>query len=170
MAKIDKVVEILEKWQEGINRPKRDGGKRDPKDYTLDGIRTTLNGGRPLSPSPSLQELSTQEIEELRRAYQGTTGNYDVDFRGMDENMVRPGMGKTLDGSRISKYDLDRIQLEGRPQPGRNLESFNGVEQPDYNFRGFREDNPNVSQPTDTEILEALSNPALKKVKTSFWE
>jgi hypothetical protein len=170
MAKIDKVVEILEKWQEGVKTPKRDGGKRDPRDYTLDGVRTTLNGGRPLSPAPSLHDLSTPELEELARAYKDTTGNYDVDFRGMNEQSVRPGMGKTLDGSRISKYDLDRIQLEGRKQPGRNLESFNGVEQPDYNFRGFREENPNVSQPTEAEILEALSSPALKKVKKSSWE
>ena len=161
MAKIDKVVEILEKWQEGINRPKRDGSRRDPKDYTLDGVRTTLNGGRPLSPSPSLQELSTQEIEELRRAYQNTTGNYDVDFRGMDENMVRPGIRKRH-GSPITQHNNE--VLKGNRDP------FTGVEQPDYDFRGFRTENPNVSQPTDAEILEALSNPALKKVKTSFWE
>jgi len=161
MAKIDKIVEILEKWQEGINRPKRDGSRRDPKDYTLDGVRTTLNGGRPLSPSPSLQELSTQEIEELRRAYQNTTGNYDVDFRGMDENMVRPGI-RTRHGSPITQHNNE--VLKGNRDP------FTGVEQPDYDFRGFRTENPNVSQPTDAEILEALSNPALKKVKTSFWE
>jgi len=161
MAKIDKIVEILERWQEGINRPKRDGSRRDPKDYTLDGIRTTLNGGRPLSPSPSLQELSTQEIEELRRAYQNTTGNYDVDFRGMDENMVRPGI-RTRHGSPITQHNNE--VLKGNRDP------FTTVEQPDYDFRGFRPENPNVSQPTDAEILEALSNPALKKVKQSFWE
>ena len=161
MAKIDKIVEILEKWQEGITRPKRDGSRRDPKNYTLDGVRTTLNGGRPLSPSPSLQELSTQEIEELRRAYQNTTGNYEVDFRGMDENMVRPGIRKRH-GSPITQHTNE--VLKGNRDP------FTGVEQPDYDFRGFRTENPNVSQPTDAEILEAMSNPALKKVKKSFWE
>ena len=161
MAKIDEVIKILEKWQEGINIPKRDGSRRDPKNYTLDGVRTTLNGGRPLSPSPSLQQLSTQEIEELRRAYQNTTGNYDVDFRGMDENMVRPGI-RSRHGSPITQHTNE--VLKGKRDP------FTGVEQPDYNYRGFRTENPNVSQPTDAEILEALSNPALKKVKKSFWE
>jgi len=137
MAKvsIDKITEILENWQKrGSNKDPYEYGQ-DRSKYDLGVGRSTLNNGRPLSPPRSLQELSNREIEELRRAWDGQ-GAVDVDF----SNQALPTGGRqpTLDGSPISQYDLDRIQLEGRPQPGRDLESFNDVEMPDYNFRGYR--------------------------------
>ena len=156
MAKIDKVIGILEEWQSGANKPNKSGfsvGGGD--DYSLGNIRSTLNGGQPLSPSPALQNMSIDELEELRRAYERTTSNYDVDFRGITPDGVRPGIRKRH-GSPITQHTNE--VMKG------NRAEFTGVEQPDYNFRGFRTDNPNVSQPTDAEILEALSNPALKKV------
>ena len=80
------------------------------------------------------KDLSNAEIEELRRAWDGNVGDVDFSQRNIPVAPPQP----RLDGSPISKYDLDRIQLEGRPQPGRDLESFNDVEMPDYNFRGYR--------------------------------
>ena len=87
----------------------------------------------------------------------------------MDENMVRPGI-RTRHGSPITQHNNEVLKGYVKPNMKNRRDPFTGVEQPDYNFRGFRMDNPNVSQPTDAEILEALSNPALKKVKKSFWE
>ena len=137
MAKvnIDKITEILENWQKrGSNKDPYEYG-RDRGKYDLGVGRSTLNNGRPLSPPRSLQELSNREIEELRRAWDGKAAA-DVDFS--NQPLPTGGRQPTLDGSPISQYDLDRIQLEGRPQPGRDLESFNDVEMPDYNFRGYR--------------------------------
>lgn len=137
MAKLDKIFEILENWQKRGSETKSDGSHKDPSNYTLPPFRSTLNNGRPLSRSPSLQELSDREIEELRRAWNGK-GAADVDFSNDPIATFKTPAPPTLDGSPISQYDLDRIQLEGRPQPGRDLESFNDVEMPDYNFRGYR--------------------------------
>ena len=139
MAKvnIDKITEILENWQKrGSSKDPYDYG-RDRSKYDLGVGRSTLNNGRPLSPSPSLQELSNREIEELRRAWDGQ-GAANVDFSNNPIATYNAPKPPTLDGSPISQYDLDRIQLEGRSQPGRDLESFNDVEMPDYNFRGYR--------------------------------
>ena len=131
MAKLDKIVEILEMWQEGINKPNKSGFSygKDKSPYTLGDVRTTLNGGQPLSPSPSLQELSTREIEELRRAWdsKGAMG-YEPDFAGYND--VGP---QRYDGSPIKDRDL--AILKGKADP------YEFVEQPDYNFRGFRTEN-----------------------------
>jgi hypothetical protein len=138
MAKLDKIFEVLENWQ-------KRGSSKDPYEYGKDSskyslgpnVRSTLNGGEPLS-MPSLQDLSNKEIEELRRAWDGQ-GAANVDFSNDPIATYNAPKPSTLDGSPISQYNLDRIQLEGRPQPGRDLESFNDVEMPDYNFRGYRD-------------------------------
>ena len=136
MAKIDKIFEVLENWQKrGSSKEPYDYGK-DRSNYDIGYGSSTLNGGRPLS-QPSLQDLSNREIEELRRAW-GGKGAANVDFSNDPIATFNNPKPPTLDGSPISQYDLDRIQLEGRPQPGRDLESFNDVEMPDYNFRGYR--------------------------------
>ena len=137
MAKLDKIFEVLENWQKRGSETRSDGTRRDPSDYTLPPFRSTLSNGRPLSPSPTLQELSNREIEELRRAWNGQ-GAANVDFSNDPIATFNNPKPPTLDGSPISQYNLDRIQLEGRQQPGRDLESFNDVEMPDYNFRGYR--------------------------------
>tara|TARA_B110000908_G_scaffold121703_1_gene142695 strand:- start:11 stop:418 length:408 start_codon:yes stop_codon:yes gene_type:complete len=133
MAKLDKIFEVLENWQKrGNNKEPYDYGK-DRSNYDIGYGSSTLNGGRPLS-QPSLQDLSNAELEELSRAWDGNVGDVDFSQRNIPVAPPQP----RLDGSPISQYDLDRIQLEGRPQPGRDLESFNDVEMPDYNFRGYR--------------------------------
>ena len=77
MAKIDDVLEVLENWQRRSSRNKN--GEWDSK-YTIGGNNnSTLNGGRPLSPMRSLQELSNTEIEQIRREWGGKAAA-DVDF------------------------------------------------------------------------------------------
>jgi len=144
MSKLDKVFEVLENWQSRSSRNKN--GEWDDK-YTISGgNNSTLNGGRPLSPMRSLDELSDAEIEQIRREWGGKAA-VDVDF----SRQALPTKPKRimLDGSPISQHNLDRIQLQGRPQPGRDLESFNDVPMPDYDYRGGRIDNPNVRRGDD---------------------
>lgn len=144
MAKLDKIYEVLENWQRRSSRNKN--GEWDSK-YTIGGNNnSTLNGGRPLSPMRSLDELSNAEIEQIRREWGGKAA-VDVDF----SRQALPTKPKRimLDGSPISQYNLDRMQLEGRPNPGRNLESFNDVPMPDYDYRGGRIENPNVRRGDD---------------------
>ena len=128
MAKLDKIVEVLENWQKGYK-------KANKGDKQLGDIRSTLNGGRPLSPSPSLQELSTREIEELRRAWDGKGAmGYEPDFAGYND--VGP---KTYQGIPIKDRDL--AILKGEVDP------YQFVEQPNYG-RDIRT-NPNVRRGDD---------------------
>lgn len=154
MAKLDKIYDVLENWQRRSSRNKN--GEWDNK-YTIDGNNnSTLIGGRPLSPMRSLQELSNAEIEQIRRAWRGK-GAVDVDF----SRQALPTKPKvpTLDGSPISQYDLDRIKLLNRPDPGRNLESFNDVPMPDYDYRGGRIENPNVRRGDDRVLPPPNTSP-----------
>ena len=123
MAKIDKIVEVLENWQKGFN-------KANSGDKHLGDIRSTLNGGQPLSPSPSLQELSNAEIEELRRAWDGKGAmGYEPDFAGYNDVGPQKYQG-------IPIKDRDLAILRGEVDP------YQFVEQPNYG-RDFRT-NPNV--------------------------
>ena len=147
MAKLDEVYKVLENWQKRSSRNRN--GEWDSK-YTIGGNNnSTLNGGRPLSPMRSLQDISNAELEQIRREWGGKAAA-DVDFEFDPFVGFKPKQKRNmLDGSPISQYDLDRIKLQGRPDPGRSLESFNDVAMPDYDYRGGRIDNPNVRRGDD---------------------
>ena len=178
ITKMRKVMDILEQWQKsGKNQWKsgdtfldKDAGiERSWKDvYTYDGLgRTDLPGGQSLSPSPSLQELPNDELERIRRAWDGsydpknpfssnTVDNTGEGFSYPGGNTVMPygddlfqqrGMFATsktkpkLNGSPITQRQLDVI--EGKVDP------YKWVDQPNYGDNINTRNNPNVRRGDD---------------------
>tara|TARA_B100000767_G_scaffold84269_1_gene81059 strand:+ start:1466 stop:2494 length:1029 start_codon:yes stop_codon:yes gene_type:complete len=178
ISKMKKVIDILEQWQKnGKNQWKsgdtfldKDAGiERSWKDvYTYDGLgRTDLPGGQSLSPSPSLQELPNDELERIRRAWDGsydpknpfssnTVDNTGEGFSYPGGNTVMPygddlfqqrGMFATsktkpkLNGSPITQRQLDII--EGKVDP------YKWVDQPNYGDNINTRNNPNVRRGDD---------------------
>ena len=178
ISKMRKVMDILEQWQKngksqwksGDTFLDKDAGiERSFKDvYTYDGLgRTDLPGGQSLSPSPSLQELPNDELERIRRAWDGsydpknpfssnTVDNAGEGFSYPGGNTVMPyfddlfeqrGMFATtktkpkLDGSPITQRQLDVI--EGKVDP------YKWVDQPNYGDNINTRNNPNVRRGDD---------------------
>tara|TARA_B110000858_G_scaffold37740_1_gene42429 strand:- start:280 stop:1107 length:828 start_codon:yes stop_codon:yes gene_type:complete len=165
MAKLDEIFKVLENWQSRSSRNKN--GVWDDKYSIGGGNNSTLNGGRPLSPMRSLDELSNAEIEQIRREWGGKAAA-DVNFSNDPFVGFKPKQKRNmLDGSPISQFNLDRINLDGRPQPGRNLESFNDVPMPDYDYRGGRIDNPNVRR-GDDRALQAPNESEVGRTATEL--
>ena len=186
MSRMSKVIEILEQWQKngksqwksGDTYLDKDAGiERSFKDvYTYDGLgRTDLPGGQSLSPSKSLQELSNDELEQIRRAWDGsydpknpfssnTVDNTGEGFSYPGGNTVMPygddlfkqrGMfapkasqaKPKLDGSPITKRQLDVI--EGKVDP------YEYVDQPNYGDNINTRNNPNVRRGDDRALPPA---------------
>ena len=186
MSRMSKVIEILEQWQKNGKSQWKSGDRYLDKDsgiersfkddYTYDGLgRTDLPGGQSLSPSKSLQELSNDELEQIRRAWDGsydpknpfssnTVDNAGGGFSYPGGNTVMPygddlfkqrGMfapkasqaKPKLDGSPITKRQLDVI--EGKVDP------YEYVDQPNYGDNINTRNNPNVRRGDDRALPPA---------------